>query len=584
MNDRHVAARMLLCGAVIALALIGLGGRLAYLHLGQHDEQRASVKRNRHIRKTITVRRGNILERNGQINLLAVDAPVRDICADPMKISQDGRRAETAAALADQLDIPADEAAVKLGQTARRFVYVKRFVPVQVADRVRALKLPGVFLEDSSTRFYPQRNMLCHVLGFVNQEGVGSAGVEQQMDAYLRGSPGYVETEVNALRQEVYPHRIRSIPAIEGADVTLTIDQNVQYIAERAMEDAMRQYHAKGAWTIVQRVRTGEILAMASCPGFDPNRFTESDEDARLNRSIGYVFEPGSTFKAITIAAALNEGTVTPETKFDCENGCWSYGGKPLRDYHPYGVLTVADGLKKSSNILCAKVALTLGDRRFHAYLQAFGIGKRTGIELPGEEGGILNPTKQWSKITSTRVAMGHSVAVTSLQMLNVFCTIANGGVLMRPYVVRDVVGKDGTVLYRMTPREAGRAISLETAATMCQLLSRVTEEGGTGGRARVEGFLVAGKTGTADKPVNGRYSTSAQVASFVGFLPVERPEIGIIVVVDEPQPYHTGGLVAAPFFSRIATEAVRYLGIPPPAGGETAGDGKPLVAQSVKL
>lgn len=583
MNDRHVAVRMLLCGTVIVLALMGLGGRLAYLHLGRHDELRASVKRNRHIRKTITVRRGNVFERNGPKNLLAVDAAVRDVCADPMKIAQDGRLVETAAALSEHLDLPADEVAIKLSQPSRRFLYVKRFVPVQVADRIRDLKLAGVFFEDASVRFYPQRDMLCHVLGFVNLEGVGSAGIEQQMDAFMRGSPGFVETEVNALRQEVYPHRIRHIPAIEGADVTLTIDQNVQYIAECAMDDAMAEYHAKGAWAIVQRVRTGEILAMASRPGFDPNRFMESGENQRLNRCVGYVYEPGSTFKAVTVSAALNEGTVTPETTFDCENGCWSYGGKPLRDFHPYGVLTVADGLKKSSNILAAKVALTLGDRRFYAYLQAYGIGQRTGIELPGEEAGILHPPNRWSKITATRVAMGHSVAVTSLQVLNVFCTIANGGTLMRPYVVRDVVGKDGTVLYRMTPRELGRAISPETAATMRFLLSRVTEEGGTGGRACVDGFPVAGKTGTADKPVNGRYSSSAQVASFVGFLPADRPEIGIIVVVDEPQPYHTGGRVAAPYFSRIASEAVRYLGIPPPPGGESADGGPPMVAKSTK-
>jgi cell division protein FtsI (penicillin-binding protein 3) len=240
------------------------------------------------------------------------------------------------------------------------------------------------------------------------------------------------------------------------------------------------------------------------------------------------------------------------------------YGGRPLRDFHAYGDLTVADGLKKSSNILAAKVALSLGDERFYQYLRDFGIGSLTGIKLPGEEVGILRSPSRWSRIESTRIAMGHGVAVTALQILNVFCAIANDGILMQPQIVESVASRNGQFLYRRQSRELGRPIRPETAATMRRLLTRVTEKGGTGKRARVDGYEVAGKTGTAEKPINGKYSGTAHVASFVGFLPSAAPEVGIIVVVDEPQPKHTGGVVAAPYFSRIATEAVRYLNVPP--------------------
>lgn len=566
MSDRASIRRLCICGGALLLGMAALAVQLTFLHLGPHDEVRERVKRNRHIRRSITVHRGTIQDRAANGNFLALDMAVKDVCADPMKIAQDRRLGDVAGVLAAQLREPAAALAVKLNHPDRRFTYVQRFVPNERAAAVQQMKLPGVFLEDSSRRFYPHRQALCHVIGFVNMEGVGSAGIEQRMEDYLRGTPGYVETEVNALRQEVYLQRIRQIPAIEGADVRLTVDQNIQYVVERALDGAMAEFRAKGAWAIVQRVKTGEILGMASRPGFDPNDFTKSTEEQRLNRCIGYVYEPGSTFKALTVAAALNEGTVRPEMTFNCENGAWFYGGRQLHDFHPYGVLTVADGLKKSSNIMAAKVALTLGDKRFHRYLRAFGIGQRSGIDLPGEETGLLSPPDKWAKITATRVAMGHGVAVTALQILNAFCTIANDGIMMQPYIVTEVAEKNGTVLYRMGPRELGRPITAQTAATMRELLSRVTEEGGTGLRARVEDYDVAGKTGTADKPINGVYSGSHVVSSFVGFLPALKPEIGIIVVVDEPQQFHTGGRVAAPYFCQIASEAVRFLDITPSA------------------
>jgi cell division protein FtsI (penicillin-binding protein 3) len=264
------------------------------------------------------------------------------------------------------------------------------------------------------------------------------------------------------------------------------------------------------------------------------------------------------------IAAALDQGIVTPETVFDCENGRWLYQNKILKDYHSYGLLNVADVLKKSSNIGAAKIAIMMGDERLDKSLRAFMIGSRLGIDLPGEEGGIFRSVSSWSAISSSRIAIGQGVAVTPLQMLAVLCGIANEGRIMRPYVVKEVVSSSGAVLMRQSPQVLSRPIRPETAALMCRLLARVTEEGGTGVKACVEGITVAGKTGTAQKPVGGHYSESDYMASFVGFLPAENPEIGMIVVVDEPQPLHTGGVVSAPVFGEVAEQAVRYLGIQP--------------------
>jgi cell division protein FtsI (penicillin-binding protein 3) len=461
------------------------------------------------------------------------------------------------------LALPASDLRGRFSDPERQFSYVKKYVFQDTADRIADRRFPGIFFREATMRYYPQGSFLCHVLGFVNHQGIGSAGVEQRMDRYLRGSPGLLESQKNGLRQELYWKRERFVPALEGANVWLTIDQNVQHILETELEAVMKEHRARGACAIVQRIRTGEILAMAARPAYDLNRFIGVDASRRRCRAIGSVYEPGSTMKAATFAAAFEAGTVTPRQVFDCEHGAWPYKGRVLRDYHPYGPLTVADGIKKSSNILAAKVALTLGNRRLYQGLRRFGLGEPLGIDLPGEEGGILHPVSRWSGISPTRIAIGQGVAVTPLQMLNVFCTLANDGYRMRPYVIQRVEADDGKVLYEKEPEVLGQAVSPRVAALMRRLLHRVTEKGGTGRRARVEGYDVAGKTGTAQKPVRGGYSDTAYVASFVGFLPVDHPEIGIIVVVDEPQPLHTGGVVAAPVFSRIAEQTVRCLAVP---------------------
>ena len=280
------------------------------------------------------------------------------------------------------------------------------------------------------------------MLGYSNKEGVGSAGIEQRWDPYLKGRPGLRQSERDGNRREIYTRRSLEIDPQEGADIYLTLDQNIQYFTEKALDFAMTNFNPKAAWAIVEDVRTGAILAMASRPAYSPNEYNSTEADVRLNRAVGVNYEPGSVFKVGVVAAALNEGLVATNDLFDCENGMWYYAGRPLRDFHPYGTLDVTGILRKSSNIGAAKIAVMLGEARLHRYLTAFGLGKPTGIEVPGEEIGLLHPLSKWSKLSITRVAMGHEVAVTALQMLNVMCCIGNDGFLMKPHLVQKVVGQ----------------------------------------------------------------------------------------------------------------------------------------------
>jgi len=564
MNDSGMTSRLIFCTVFLCLIMTGLGGRLAFLHLGTGESVRDSFDRNRQIEKKLLADRGNIYDRKGKESILALSLPVHDICVSPKEVIEKEKADFVASNLSEILSVPVKEIMPKLSNPEREFEYVRKFAIDEIVEKVQNMDLPGVFFEDTTVRYYPHKSFMCHVLGFVNYEGTASAGIEQEADRYLQGSPGSMQCKVDARRRELYWSRRHYVPALEGADVYLTIDQNIQYIVEKALDDVVAEHHPKATWAIVQSVGTGEILAMASRPDYDLNEFRRASEAERLNRAIGQVYEPGSTMKALTIAAALNEGVVSPDTVFSCENGVWTYGGRPIRDYHPYGDLSVADILKKSSNIGAAKVALLVGEKRFYEYMKAFGFGRRTEIDLPGEEQGILRHYESWANIDLTRMAFGHAVAGTALQVLGVFSTIANDGCLMKPYVIREIRSESGDLLVKNRPEMVGQPITAATARKMRELLFAVTQKGGTGVRAGVEGYEVAGKTGTADKVVNGRYVQGACVASFAGFFPAGDPEVSMIVVIDEPSGLRTGGAVACPAFSSIAAQTARYLSLSP--------------------
>ncbi len=566
MTDRMLQIRLWLALGLLFIMMGGLSARLVLLHAGTSGQKRARIEELRRLEKNLTVGRGKILDCQGHV--LALDLVRQEVRADPEAIARQDSLNLVARELAELLELEDDVLRARLNRPERRDVTVLGYgktVDQDVAEALRGRNLPGIFMRENMVRVYPRGASICHVLGYVNLERQGSAGVEQRWDRYLRGAPGMLISEMDGRRRELYDRRLLEIRPRPGADVVLTLDQYVQYIAEQAVRQAVEDQRALAGWAIVERVATGEILAMASYPEYDGNDFRKAEPEARRNRCISYNYEPGSTFKMAVIAAALDAGAVHPEQVLDCENGAWIYHRRPLRDYHPYGRLTVADIVKKSSNIGAAKIALALGPERLYGYLRGFGLGRPMGIDLPGEEGGTLHPLDRWTPLSITRIAMGHEVAVTSLQMLGVICAIANGGVLLRPYVVREVRDSEGRILARQEPVELGRPISPATASRMLQLLVRVTEEGGTGRRARVEGYTVGGKTGTAQKPVPGGYSDLLNMSSFVGVIPAEAPQLAIIVVLDEPKKTRTGGAAAGPVFSAIAAEAVRYLDIPSP-------------------
>lgn len=565
MTERNQTLRMALCAVLLLAAWIGLAFRLTYLHLGGSPGLLARIQNIREVQQRLTVSRGNIFDRNGKA--LAVDLAVKHVNVDPKLAAEKGQMRFLAHHLARVLQLDPAMVMARIDAPGRRQVYVQKYVKDDLTRQLSGMGLDraGVFFEDVSQRNYPNNELLCHVLGFSNLEGQGGAGIELRLDKFLRGVPGLRVTEVDGRRQEEYLRRSLEIEPKAGADVYLTLDQNLQYFTECALDTVMRDWSAKSAWAAIQDVKTGRILAMASRPAFNLNEYGNAPTEARVNRFIGYTYEPGSTFKVASIAAALNERVVSPRDIFDCENGRWFYAGHVLGDYHRHGRLSVADVLKVSSNIGAAKIAMLLGEEKLYRYLYDMGFGHRLGVDLPGEDAGILPPVKTWGKIKITRIPMGQGVAVTSLQMLNMLSCIANDGVLMRPLVIDRIVSSDGRILARPEPMELGRPLTPDTALLMRKLLVRTTEEGGTGKGARVDGYTVAGKTGSAQKVVPGvGYSQTAHIASFMGFLPAERPAIAIMVAVDEPFQKHTGGVVAAPAFREIAEKAIRYLDIPP--------------------
>ncbi len=557
--------RTVITSVVITAVFVGLGVRLAFLHLRPLPETLSRIESGRHLEQETRGPRGRILDRNG--NMLALDIAAKHVCADPKFISKNGNMQDVCTALSSKLSMNRAEVWELLNQPEKEYVRIKKFMREDALEPLRAMNLKGVIFEDVPIRDYPKGVLGAHVVGYANFEGIGSAGMEQTMNAKLQGVAGLRISQKDGRRHEIYSQRTVDIDPQSGADVYLTIDQQIQHFAEVALDNLVAKYHPNAAWAIVQNVRTGEILAMASLPTFNLNRFSTAPAEWMRNRGINYTYEPGSTMKAMIVASALDCGAVRDTDIFDCENGAWFYAGKMLHDSHPYGNLTVADIIKKSSNIGAAKVALQMGNTKVYQSLRSFGFGERTGLELPGEDAGIVWKTDRWSKLSISRIAMGHEVLVTSMQMLSAIGAIANDGVRMKPLIVHKVVNTRGETILAPPPQELSRPIRPETSKLMRRLLARVTQPGGTAPMAALPGYLVAGKTGTAQKVdlVNGGYYNNKYMASFVGFLPVENPAISIIVVADEPQQGgYYGGTVCAPYFREIADQTVRYLRIPP--------------------
>jgi cell division protein FtsI/penicillin-binding protein 2 len=411
--------------------------------------------------------------------------------------------------------------------------------------------------------------MLCHVIGFTDFEHKGIQGVEGSMDEQLRGEDGYRYIEHNRAGQEIVLYRGQERAPRNGHNVKLTVDLNLQNIVENEIDEAMRQYQPQKATIVLMRPQTGEVLAMANRPAFNINERNEAKPEQMKNRAIIDMMEPGSTFKIVSVAAALNEHKVNPDTEIFCENGLWNYGGTPLHDHKQFGDLSVQDILVKSCNIGAAKLAISVGDQKFYEYIRRFGFGERTGIELPGEISGLIRPPQSWSKISITRIPMGHEIGVTPLQMTTAMCAIANGGKLVAPRIVKSVTSADGLTISALKPTVVREVISPQTARQIGNALRGVVSDRGTAAAAAVPGFVIAGKTGTAQKvDPHGGYDHGKWVVSFCGYLPADKPEfVGLVVLddakTDKPE-LNYGGLVAGPIFARIAEKAARYLDLQP--------------------
>jgi cell division protein FtsI (penicillin-binding protein 3)/stage V sporulation protein D (sporulation-specific penicillin-binding protein) len=541
--------------------------RLVYLQMVKHDEY-AGLAAEKHVYKqAIFAERGSILDANNEV--LAHNIPVETVVADATHLNN---RAALLPLLQDALKIPEAEIAAKLAG-GRRYIVLKREVPEAVAaalrEKLRAQNLRGIYFERDSARIYPNGSMLCHVIGFTDFEHRGIQGVESSMEEYLHGQDGYRYIEHNRAGQEMVLYRGQERAPRHGYQVHLTIDLNLQNIVENEIDLAMREYTPKTATIILMRPQTGEILAMANRPHFDLNQRSEAKPDQMKNRAIIDMMEPGSTFKIVTAAAALNERKVRSETTIFCENGLWNYGGRPLHDHRPYADMSVRDILVKSSNIGAAKLAILVGEQKFYEYIRRFGFGERTGIELPGEIGGIIRPPQKWSKISITRIPMGHEVAVTALQMTSAMATIANGGKLVTPRIVKSITTPDGKTVSTFSPVVLRQVVSAETAAQLGNVLRGVVSDRGTAAAAAVPGFTISGKTGTAQKAdPKGGYEHGKYIVSFSGYLPSEHPEFVGLVVLDDAHTSNPelnyGGLVAGPIFSRIAEKAARYLDLEP--------------------
>ena len=548
---------------VFTLAFLGMGSRLFVLQIveGAEYAKLAVAQRDRVIE--FPARRGAILDREGEP--LAISVDLHTVWTDPQHVEDP---ASEAAKLSKILDVDAEELEAKLACDCR-FQYLARQVGPKVAQRVKALDLPGIYLEAEPKRYYPGRRLASHVLGFVDIDGRGLEGVEAQYEDILLGTPGSMTLEQDpagrALPQAEFSYE-RPRP---GRSLFLTIDKELQYFTQATLAQATQTYHAEAGTAIVMRPQTGEILALANVPDFDPNKAGTFTDDARRNRAVTDVYEPGSAYKIVATSGALEEGAVTPKSTFVVPDS-YAYSDRVFHDSHPHPTekMTVTEIIEQSSNVGTIQIGLRLGGKKLDSYVRRFGFGSKTGLDFPGESPGLVLDRDDWTGPTIATIPIGQGIAVTPLQMAAAYSTLANGGVWIEPKLVAATIGNRGRA-EASPPAATRRVVSRRTAREMTKILTGVTKDG-TGIEAQIPGYEVAGKTGTAQKPLaTGGYGNS-YVGSFAGFAPSRRPAVVVIVILDEPNPIW-GGSTAAPTFKTIMQFALRHLGVSPTGNAEKA-------------
>jgi len=550
-------------GRRFAVALVFMAGfavvliRLFNLQVLQAAE--LTVKADRQHSKTVTLEgpRGTIYDRHGKV--LAINVEVPSVFGVPALLDNPSGVARY---LSPVLHVRAAEIERKLKQD-RSFVWLARKLDPDQGRRLEQMPLDGIGIVMEGRRFYPKGPLLSHVLGFAGMDGQGLEGLEHRYETYLHGEKRIVVLQRDALGRTVFPKDLREQAPASGHSLTLTIDEVIQYVAEKELEATVNATHAKSGILVAMEPRTGAVLALAVSPRFDPNAVAALSPDRWRNKALTDAYEPGSTLKVIVGAAALEEKVMTPGSLVFGENGRMTVANTIIHDHEKSGWMTFAQVIQRSSNIGAAKVAMALGENRLYRYLQAFGFGERTDIDLPGEATGLLKHPRSWGRRSLASIAMGQEIGVTPLQLIAAVSAVANGGLLMKPYIVSEIRDAGGRLVKQGAPQVRRRVISAETAVTLSRILEGVVAQG-TGTKAAIPGFRVAGKTGTAQKidPRTGAYSSTQFVGSFVGYVPADDPRLAMIVVIDEPQTEAWGGAVAAPVFRRVAEQVLPYLGV----------------------
>jgi cell division protein FtsI (penicillin-binding protein 3) len=552
--------RIIFLSCLLFFCFVLILGRMFQLQVLKKEQLYKLAAQQQNVQIPLVPKRGTVYDTKG--NELAVSIEVDSVYADARKVVDVEK---TANELASILQIDRKELKQRL-KNHRPFEWVQRKISSKEAERIKALQLPGLSFLKENRRFYPNSKLAAHLIGFVGLDSKGLEGVEFQYDALLNGENHVWTAARDALGREIAMGNVPFEKEDHYRNIVLTIDKPIQHITETELDRGVEKWGAKGGMAIAMDPLTGKILAMASYPTFNPNQFIQYRSKSWRNEAVSDVFEPGSLFKVFLAAAALEEQAVRPSDSFFCENGSYTVYDRTIHDHSKHGWLTFQQIIKFSSNIGASKVGEKMGRERFYRYISAFGFGEKTRINLPGEGKGIVHHPRYWPPVALDTISFGQGISVTGIQLVTALSAIANGGFLMKPYVVEKIMDEKGEVVQSFQPEIVRKIISEETAKKVTALLKATTEKGGTGEGAVPAGYEVAGKTGTAQKvdSLLGGYSEDRYTSGFMGFAPAEEPKLVLLVVIDEPQGNNYGGVVAAPIFKAIMEKALPYLNVIP--------------------
>ncbi len=548
--------RVTILTSIILFCFIAVLFRLADIMLVRHRELAKRSRTQYLIVQDIKPKRGTVYDRKGRE--LAVNLELDSLYGIPSEV-EDAK--DTALKLSSLIKVSDSTLEHRLSRGGD-FVWISRKLDPKITNRIKEMNLPGLEFLPETKRVYPKGTLAAHVLGFCDIDNKGIEGIELKYDNYIKGRSRKLMLGRDAFGKNL---STGSIPEISGDNIVLTIDEDLQYIVDKELDKAMQETHARAAVAVMMNPETGEILAMADRPAYDPNNPSAFSPADRRNRAITDCYEPGSVFKAILVSGVIQENIFPLSQTFDCSKGSIEVGGRIIHDAERHGVLTLTQVVQKSSNVGAIQIGMRFGKERYYKYIKAFGFGEKTGIDLPGEVSGMLKEPSRWSGVSIGSISIGQEIAVTPLQLLRAYCAIANGGYLLKPYIVSEITDAEGKPVKVFGPQRIRRVISERTSRIVTDILTTVTEDGGTAAKAALDGNPVAGKTGTAQMvdPETRRYSHSKYASSFIGFVPADKPRIALIVVIFEPKGEHYGGHVAGPVFKRIAEQSLTYLNIP---------------------